>query len=98
MMKGLVIVSALLCSLSTSGVLGKDLVYGDCSDVYSQASDNCNNGCDRCFNPSGRSTNDDFDVVRHKCIADKNSDAQSRLILPYRIGSVPSGSVPRVLL
>lgn len=42
----------------------KDLVYGDCSDVYKKDSDNCAANCGRCFNPQGRSTTQDFDVVR----------------------------------
>ena len=45
-------------------VFCQDLVYGDCSDVYTQDSDNCaSNNCGSCFNPNGRSTTDDFDVV-----------------------------------
>merc|ERR1712004_223533 len=38
-------------------------VHGDCSDVYSQDSNNCDDGCGRCFNPKGRSSTDDVEVV-----------------------------------
>jgi len=41
----------------------KDLVTGDCADVYNQDATNCENDCGACFNPLGRSTTDDFDVV-----------------------------------
>jgi len=46
----------------------QDLVYGDCSDVYSQDSNNCEASCGQCFNPTGRSTTEDVDVVL--CSAD----------------------------
>jgi len=38
-------------------------VNGDCSDVYAQDSNNCDDGCGRCFNPNGRSSTDDVEVV-----------------------------------
>ncbi len=39
-------------------------------DVYSETSDNCAQGtCGSCFNPGGRSTTDDFNVVM--CPADE---------------------------
>ena len=33
----------------------RDIYFsGDCSDVYSQDSDNCDGGCGVCFNGNGR--------------------------------------------
>jgi len=57
----------LLLVLSWSGVQSQ-LVSGDCSDVYSQDSTNCDGGCGVCFNGNGRSSSPEYDVVM--CPAD----------------------------
>ena len=49
--------------LSLSQLSGLSCVSGDCSDVYSQDSDNCDSGCGVCFNGQGRSSTAEFDVV-----------------------------------
>ena len=49
----------------------RQIVTGDCGDVYGKDSDNCSDGCGRCFNGEGRSSTPDFDVVM--CPAENGS-------------------------
>ena len=54
----------LLLAITLAAATAKDLVHGDCADVYNTESTNCESGCGSCFNPNGRSSNGDYDVVK----------------------------------